>query len=64
MPVETNILIFQVKEGYTAQKIAKLLEEKNIKVMAISSKQVRLVTHLDISEEMVRITISAINEIN
>jgi threonine aldolase len=63
MPVETNIVIFEIDSDYTAERFTSLLAKHHIKAMAISASQVRMVTHLDIHEEMVRKTISAINEI-
>lgn len=63
MPVETNIIIFEVTNRYTAKSLAAVLKEQNIMVMTISDHQIRMVTHLDISEEMVRKTIAAINHL-
>lgn len=63
LPVETNILIFEVKGRMTPQQLADRLKVHNILVMAISKTQVRMVLHLDISEEMVNDTIKVINEI-
>ena len=63
MPVETNIVIFEIDSDYTAERFTSLLAKHHIKAMAISASQVRMVTHLDIHEEMVRKTISVINEI-
>jgi threonine aldolase len=63
LPVETNILIFEVKGRLTPQSFAEKLKEQNIFVMAISKTQVRMVLHLDVSEDMVQQTIKAINEL-
>jgi len=57
LPVETNIVIFDVAEGYTAPELVAQLKEKNVLAYAISNNQVRLVTHLDISSDMVAETI-------
>lgn len=62
-PVETNIIIFEVKERYTAKSLAEKLAENNILVMAISKTQIRMVLHLDITEEMVKATINVINKL-
>jgi threonine aldolase len=53
LPVETNIVIFEVKEKYTAVSFAENLKEKNILCIPISATQVRMVTHLDVTEDMV-----------
>ena len=63
LPVDTNIIIFEIDSDYTAERFTSLLAKHHIKAMAISASQVRMVTHLDIHEEMVRKTISVINEI-
>jgi threonine aldolase len=60
MPVETNIIIFEVTGGYTARSLAKALKKYDIGVIAISDTQVRIVLHLDITEQMVRETIRVI----
>lgn len=53
LPVETNILIFEVKGKYTAASLAQKLKENNMLVIPISANQIRMVTHLDISGEMI-----------
>ena len=61
LPVETNIVIFEVKGRYTAPALAAKLKEQGIFVIAISSTQVRVVVHLDISPVQVNQTIEVIN---
>jgi threonine aldolase len=63
MPVETNIIIFKLKSSYTAQSFLSKLKEHQILGHAISPTQVRLVTHLDITEEMVDKTIETIKKL-
>jgi threonine aldolase len=62
-PVETNIVIFEVKGKYTAQSLTEKLKENNILAMAISPTQIRMVLHLDVTEEMVKETISVISDL-
>ncbi|MGN6343345.1 MAG: threonine aldolase family protein [Ginsengibacter sp.] len=62
-PVETNIIIFEVKGRYTAQSLTEKLKENNILAMAISATQIRMVLHLDVIEEMVKETISVITDL-
>ncbi|MGZ3838501.1 MAG: threonine aldolase family protein [Flavisolibacter sp.] len=62
-PVETNIIIFSVTEPYTPQKLAARLRESGILGYAISPTQMRLVTHLDITPEMVDKTIQIIQQL-
>jgi threonine aldolase len=62
LPVQTNIIIFSVKPPLTSKMFVAKLKEENILGYAISPTQVRLVTHLDITEEMVRKTINVIQK--
>ncbi|TCD02147.1 threonine aldolase [Pedobacter frigidisoli] len=52
MPVETNILIFEVEQG-TAQKIVNQLREKGLHCSTTSASTIRLVTHLDLTPAMI-----------
>ena len=63
LPVETNILIFEVKGRFTPVALAKKLQENNIRVMAISPTQVRMVLHLDVTPEQVEKTIETIESL-
>ena len=58
LPVETNILIFTLKQGKTAASWVEDMKKAGILGYAIAPQQVRLVTHLDISKEMVDHTIN------
>ncbi|HEY9262092.1 GntG family PLP-dependent aldolase [Chitinophaga sp.] len=60
LPVETNILIFEVKGDWTPQRFADYLSKEGILVMAISPTQVRIVTHLDVTAEMINTTCEVI----
>lgn len=61
LPVETNILIFEVKGKYNAPQLSAILKEKGILAIAISPTQIRFVFHLDISASQVQETIDLIN---
>jgi threonine aldolase len=63
MPVETNIIIFEVKGKYTAKSLAEKFKKNDILVSAISSTQIRMVLHLDVNDEMVQKTIQVIDNI-
>ena len=65
LPVETNIIIFEVTgQHYTVKSLLEKLKENKILVFAISPTQIRMVFHLDISPEMVNKTIEVINNIH
>ncbi|HEX2629243.1 MAG TPA: threonine aldolase, partial [Chitinophagaceae bacterium] len=52
LPVETNIIIFELADA-TAPALVKKLSDEGILSYAIAPNRVRLVVHLDISEAMV-----------
>ncbi len=55
MPVETNIVIFEVKGNYcSAREFCDRLKQKDILCLPISQTQVRMVTHLDFTKEMLK----------
>lgn len=61
LPVETNILIFDVKDGWTAKRFTDYLKQEGILVSPINDTQVRIVLHLDITPEMVEKTCAVIS---
>jgi threonine aldolase len=63
MPVETNIVIFEVNNKYTAPVIAAEFKKHDILAIAISSTQIRMVTHLDITGSMIDKTVDVINQL-
>lgn len=54
LPVETNIVIFEIKAPYQAPVIAAALKEQDILAIAIAPAQIRMVLHLGITAAMVR----------
>jgi threonine aldolase len=63
MPVETNIIILEVKNKFSAATLQSKLKENNILCLPISETKIRLITHLDISPEMISRTIEVIREL-
>jgi threonine aldolase len=63
LPVETNILIFEVLEKYTPKSFAEALRKEGIEVMPISETQVRMVTHLDITSNMMDKLLSSLDQL-
>ncbi len=61
LPVETNIIIFELNDTITAPALVAKLKEHDILGYAISPNRVRLVVHLDITKEMVEKTIQIIS---
>lgn len=63
LPIETNIILFEAKGEYTAKSLAEKFGEHGIKCIAISPTQVRMVTHLDINEQMVKEVVNCIENL-
>jgi len=63
LPVETNIVIFELNDSITAPALVEKLKQQDILSYAISPTRVRLVVHLDITQQMVEKTIDTINKL-
>ncbi|HVG41058.1 MAG TPA: GntG family PLP-dependent aldolase [Chitinophagaceae bacterium] len=63
LPVETNIIIFSLKSPHTSLEFVERLKEHSILGYAISPTSVRLVLHLDITQEMIEKTINTIKSL-
>lgn len=53
LPVATNIVVFEIAKGFNAANIVRLFHDKGILCNTTGPNTVRMVTHLDISPEMV-----------
>jgi len=62
MPVETNIVIFEVKGDAGAPAFCERLKQHGILCFPISPTRVRMVTHLDVSKEMVGHVVEVLHE--
>jgi len=62
-PVQTNIVIFDVKPPYTAASFLEKLAEKGIKASPFGPQTVRFVTHLDFTEAMMERVIGMLKEL-
>lgn len=51
-PIETNIVIFQVKSFLTEMDVIEKLKQKNILIISMGQGKLRMVTHLDYREVM------------
>ena len=63
-PVSTNIVIFELKAGMTSKEFVKKMFEQGVKVIAFGSQLIRMVTHLDFTDEMLNQTIKVLKNIN
>ncbi len=51
-PTETNIVIFYLSENVSEEKFMDDLLQKNIKISAMGQGKLRIVTHLDYTDQM------------
>jgi threonine aldolase len=63
LPVETNIIIFELNDSISAPAVVEKMKEKNVLGYAIAPNRIRLVVHLDITKEMVEKTIEIISKL-
>ena len=61
-PIKTNILIFTLKDK-TAEEFVALLKDHNIIASAFGPKQVRFVTHMDFTSEMMDSLVSTLRQL-
>ncbi len=52
MPVDTNIVIFEVASTLAPEKVLSKFGEHQIKALVFSATEIRLVTHLDFTDDM------------
>lgn len=64
LPVETNIIIFELNAPLAAKDMAEKFKQAGILVYAISPTQIRIVVHLDISEAQIKEVIQFIESMN
>lgn len=64
LPVDTNIVVFEVIEKIDAGIIIKKFADKNLKVVPFGPQQIRLVTHLNFTNEMLDETLKILNSIS
>ena len=59
-PVETNIIVFQLNTDVNEMDFLNKLEQRNIKIISMGGKKLRMVTHLDYTDEMHEILLKTI----
>lgn len=63
MPIDTNIIIFSLKEGYTTEQILARLADKNVLALPFGPNEIRMITHLDFIDEMLEHTVQVLKTI-
>lgn len=62
-PVKTNIVFFDIKEGWTGDQFIEYLKTKNILAVAFGPKTLRFVTHLNVTENMINEVVETLKSI-
>jgi threonine aldolase len=62
-PAETNIIIFKLNKTFADKDFVKMLKEKNIHCTIFGPQIIRMVTHLDFTDEMLEIVSSALGKL-
>ncbi|HEV3222252.1 MAG TPA: GntG family PLP-dependent aldolase [Puia sp.] len=63
LPIETNLVIFELNDNENPRVFISRMKEKNILMLQISERKLRIVTHLDVSEEMVSVFLKTLAQI-
>ena len=59
-PIETNIVIFELNDGISEVGFLNKLKEKNIHIIGMGSNKLRIVTHLDYTNNMHEVLLSTL----
>lgn len=63
MPVQTNIVIFKLTEEYTEGSFLETLGKHGISAVPFGPQTIRLVTHLDFTDEMLEYTLKVLKKL-
>jgi threonine aldolase len=62
LPVETNIIIFEIQAPFEVNDVVEQFRKKGILVIEMSPAQIRMVTHLDINSQMIDKVITVVEQ--
>jgi threonine aldolase len=62
-PIDTNIVIFNLREEVDESAFMRMMSEKNILMISMGQGKLRLVTHLDFTDEMLEVVLNELNQI-
>lgn len=63
MPVDTNIVIFELVSEVTPQRFLEAIGEQGVKALAFSASEIRMVTHLDFDDQMLERTLDVLKKL-
>ena len=61
--VETNIVIFEIKANISSELFLNILNGKGVELISMGDNKLRLVTHLDYSNEMHKSFLKILNDL-
>jgi len=64
MPVDSNILIFTLIDSLTPEVVLQKLTENQVKAVKFGGKEIRMVTHLDVDDQMIDYTINVCRKLS
>lgn len=64
MPVDTNIVIFELAKDITPDRFLAKLGDHQIKALPFSATEIRMVTHLDVDDRMLEKTLDVLKRIS
>jgi threonine aldolase len=64
LPVETNLVIFELIDGEDPRAFITFMKEKGILLLTITNIRLRIVTHLDVSSKMVDYFLKTLDQIH
>ncbi len=63
MPVQTNIVIFELNNTISQESFMKQLNEKNIYIVSMGGGKLRMTTHLDFSDDDLEVVLSVLGKL-
>jgi len=63
LPVETNIIIFSLDKSMSSEKFTNALKRDNILVSTMGNNALRIVTHLDFDDKMLKVVENSLKKI-
>ncbi len=63
LPVDTNIIIFNLNEKISPEKFIQQLAENDIRAVGFGKQAIRFVTHLDFTDEMLEKTVKGLRAV-
>jgi threonine aldolase len=62
-PIQTNIIIFYVNDKVSETEFVNVLKEKEILIISMGNDKLRMVTHLDFTDEMLKMVLKEIENL-